>query len=186
MTTPRPVQPRLPVWIAVGSTPARVVRAGRQWLALHLAILGQPERFARSPPATGAARPTSGNDEHQLPVGVTSHLHVEETSQGARDAFPPTTPATSATTCQAPRADRCPATGSTPGPDRTARSWSAAPEQVIEKFLWEHELLGLDRFPARIGLGGLLFVRTACSSELLATEVLPVIRRETARSAADG
>ena len=42
---PRPVQPELPVWIAVGGTPASVVRAGSHGLPLYLAILGQPERF---------------------------------------------------------------------------------------------------------------------------------------------
>jgi alkanesulfonate monooxygenase SsuD/methylene tetrahydromethanopterin reductase-like flavin-dependent oxidoreductase (luciferase family) len=43
---PRPVQPELPVWIAVGGTPASAVRAGRHGLPLYLAILDQPEGFA--------------------------------------------------------------------------------------------------------------------------------------------
>ena len=45
--------------------------------------------------------------------------------------------------------------------------------------LWEHEILGHECFLAQIGLGGLPFADTARSVELLATEVLPVIRRET-------
>ncbi len=44
--------------------------------------------------------------------------------------------------------------------------------------MWEHQLLGHDRFLAQIGLGGLPFPDTARSIELLATEVLPVVRRE--------
>jgi alkanesulfonate monooxygenase SsuD/methylene tetrahydromethanopterin reductase-like flavin-dependent oxidoreductase (luciferase family) len=40
-------------------------------------------------------------------------------------------------------------------------------------------LFGHDRFLAQIGLGGLPFAYTARSIELLATEVLPVIHRET-------
>lgn len=58
--------------------------------------------------------------------------------------------------------------------------FAGSPQEVIEKILWEHELLGHDRFLAQIGLGGLPFGATARSIELLATEVLPVIRRETA------
>ena len=44
---PRPLQSPLPVWIAVGGTPASVARAGRLGLPLTIAIIGgQPERFA--------------------------------------------------------------------------------------------------------------------------------------------
>ncbi len=45
---PRPVQEPLPVWIAVGGTPASVVRAAQLGLPLALAIIGgAPQRFAR-------------------------------------------------------------------------------------------------------------------------------------------
>src|SRR5829696_9176965 len=41
---PRPVQAKLPVWIAVGGTPASIVRAGTLGLPIALAIIGgQPE-----------------------------------------------------------------------------------------------------------------------------------------------
>src|SRR3954447_5060550 len=43
---PRPVQELLPVWLAVGGTPASAVRAGALGLPMALAIIGgQPERF---------------------------------------------------------------------------------------------------------------------------------------------
>ena len=58
--------------------------------------------------------------------------------------------------------------------------FAGSPQEVIDKILWEHELLSHDRFLAQIGLGGLPFAETARSIELLATEILPVIRRETA------
>jgi hypothetical protein len=54
-----------------------------------------------------------------------------------------------------------------------------SPQQIVEKLLWEHQVLGHDRFLAPIGLGGLPFADSARSIELLATEVLPVIRHET-------
>ena len=44
---PRPLQNPLPIWVAVGGTPASVERAGRLGLPLALAIIGgEPERFA--------------------------------------------------------------------------------------------------------------------------------------------
>src|SRR3954447_18545128 len=43
---PRPVQERLPIWLAVGANPGSAVRAGTLGLPLALAIIGgQPERF---------------------------------------------------------------------------------------------------------------------------------------------
>lgn len=42
---PRPAQAVLPIWAAVGGTPASAVRAGRLGLPLYLAILGRPEGF---------------------------------------------------------------------------------------------------------------------------------------------
>ncbi len=43
---PRPVQEVLPIWAAVGGTPASAVRAAMLGLPLYLAILGGPGRFA--------------------------------------------------------------------------------------------------------------------------------------------
>src|ERR1017187_953219 len=43
---PRPVQERLPVWVAVGGSPESVIRAGTLGLPLTLAIIGgEPARF---------------------------------------------------------------------------------------------------------------------------------------------
>lgn len=50
---PRPVQDRLPVWIAVGGTPASVVRAGRHGLPLYLAILVSPGTPSTPGPVPG-------------------------------------------------------------------------------------------------------------------------------------
>src|SRR3982751_68279 len=47
LVTPRPIQQPLPVWIAVGGTPASAERTGRLGLPMALAIIGgAPERFA--------------------------------------------------------------------------------------------------------------------------------------------
>ena len=44
---PRPVQDRIPIWVAVGGNPSPSIRAGTLGLPMALAIIGgQPERFA--------------------------------------------------------------------------------------------------------------------------------------------
>ena len=177
---PRPGQDRLPVWIAVGGTPASVVRAGRHGLPLYLAILGQPERFASLADLYRQTGADAGHDAATLRVGVTSHFYVEETSQGARDTFYPYYSRYIGANMPGARGRRLPrdAFDAWAGPDGAL--FAGSPQEVIDKILWEHELLGHDRFLAQIGLGGLPFSETARSIEILATEVLPVLRRETA------
>ena len=176
---PRPVQPQLPVWIAVGGTPASVERAGRHGLPLYLAILGQPARFA---PLAELYRETGrqAGREQDLRVGVTSHFYVERTSQGARDTFFPYYSRYIGNNMPSARGVGLPREAFEAWASPRGALFAGSPQEVIDKILWEHELLGHDRFLAQIGLGGLPFADTARSIELLATEILPVVRRETA------
>ena len=177
---PRPVQPELPVWIAVGGTPASVERAGRNGLPLYLAILGQPERFA---PLADLYRRTGaehGHGPNDLRIGVTSHFYVEPTSQGARNTFFPYYSRYIGNNMPGAHGRALPRDAFDAWAGPRGALFAGSPQEIIDKVLWEHELLGHDRFLAQVGLGGLPFADTARSIELLATEVLPVIRRETA------
>jgi len=176
---PRAIQDRLPVWIAVGGTPASVVRAGRHGLGTYFAILGQPERFVDLASLYRQSGRAAGYADSDLRLGVTSHFYVDETSQGARDTFYPY--------YSRYIGDNMPhAKGRALGRD-AFDAWASphgalfcgSPAEIIDKMLWEHELLGHTRFLAQIGLGALPFKETARSIELLATEVLPEVRRAT-------
>jgi probable LLM family oxidoreductase len=174
---PRPVQEQLPVWVAVGGTPASVVRAGRHGLPLYLAILGAPARFAplaelyRSTAAHHGAEPSSTR------IGVTSHFYVEPTSQGARETFYPYYSRYIGENMPGARGRALPRDAFEEWAGPRGALFAGSPAEVVDKILWEHELLGHDRFLAQVGLGGLPFAATAQSIELLATEVLPAVRR---------
>lgn len=176
---PRPAQSQLPVWVAVGGTPASVERAGRHGLPLYLAILGQPERFA---PLADLYRHTAeayGHRHDDVRVGVTSHFYVEPTSQGARDTFYPYYARYIGNNMPAARGRLLPRDNFEAWAGPRGALFAGSPQEIVDKILWEHEILGHDRFLAQIGLGGLPFAETARSIELLATEVLPVVRRVT-------
>ena len=172
---PRPLQEHLPIWVAVGGTPASADRAGRHGLALYFAILGQPRRFVELANRYRAAGAKAGH-EH-LRVGVTSHVHVARTSQGARDDFYPY--------YSRYIGQNMPAARGVPLDRDAFESWAApegalfvgSPAEIVDKILFEHDLLGHDRFLAQVGLGGLPFADTAAAVELLATEVLPAVER---------
>ena len=176
---PRPVQGQLPVWIAVGGTPASVIRAGRNGLPLYLAILGQPERFAPLAQLYRQSATDAGHAPDMLRVGVTSHFYAEPTSQGARDTFYPYYSRYIGLNMPAARGQLLPRDAFDAWADPRGALFAGSPQQKIDKILWEHEMLGHDRFLAQIGLGGLPFADTARSIELLAAEVLPIVRRET-------
>jgi probable LLM family oxidoreductase len=169
---PRPAQPELPVWIAIGGSPASVVRAGALGLPAYFAILGEPQRFAPLAELYRRAAEEAGRASGR--IGVTSHFYVEETSQGARSTFYPHYASYIAQNM--PRGSRL---------DRAAfDAWSGprgalfagSPAEIVDKILWEHEILGHSRFLAQVGLGGLAQAQTLRSIDLLATEVLPAVR----------
>src|SRR5437867_13028822 len=80
---PRPLQERLPVWIAVGGNPESAVRAGSLGLPMALAIIGgMPERFAPFAEIHREAARRVGHDP--LPaLSINSHGYIAETSQPA-------------------------------------------------------------------------------------------------------
>ncbi|HMJ96187.1 MAG TPA: LLM class flavin-dependent oxidoreductase, partial [Thermoleophilaceae bacterium] len=85
---PRPVQDRLPIWLAVGGTPNSIVRAASLGLPLALAIIGgAPERFV---PLVELYRQAASEAGHPgLPVGINSHTYVADSSQRAAAEFFP-------------------------------------------------------------------------------------------------
>ena len=169
---PRPAQPDLPIWAAVGGTPASAVRAGRLGLPVYLAILGRPEGFG---PLVELYR-RSAAQAGQMPgrIGVTSHFYVEETSQGAKDTFFPHY--SSYIQQNMPRAGRLDRAGFEAWAAPRGALFAGSPAEIVDKILWEHEILGHTRFLAQVGLGGLSQAKTLHSIEILATEVLPAVR----------
>ena len=177
---PRPVQRHLPVWTAVGGTPASVVRAGRLGLPVYLAILGQPERFVSLAELYRRSGRDAGHDHDRLRVGVSSHFYVERTSQGARDTFYPYYSRYIGQNMPSARGGQLPRRDFDQWASPSGALFAGSPQEVVDKILWEHEILGHDRFLAQVGLGGLPFADAARSIELLASDVLPAVRRATA------
>jgi alkanesulfonate monooxygenase SsuD/methylene tetrahydromethanopterin reductase-like flavin-dependent oxidoreductase (luciferase family) len=180
--TPRPVQARLPISVATGGTTGSVVRAGTLGLPLVLANISLPP--AQLAPLAALYRRTAGEAGHDagsLGIAVAGHLHVARNSQDAMDTFYPYYAAYFRHhTPHQYRAreisrDAYAQLASPEGP-----LFVGSPQQVVDKILHEHELFGHRRFLAQIDIGGLPYANVAEVIELLATEVLPVVRRAVA------
>ena len=177
---PRPVQDPLPVWVAVGGTPASVVRAATLGLPMALAIIGgEPARFA---PFVDLYRETvrrAGHDAARLPVGINSIGYVADTSRQAGDEFFPSY----ASMMNKLGRER----GWSPLGRRdfdALRSPRGAlvvgnPQEVSEKILAEYEIFRHQRFLIQLDVGAMPHRSIMRAIELLGAEVAPIVRRET-------
>jgi probable LLM family oxidoreductase len=172
---PRPVQQPLPVWIAVGGTPASAARAGTLGLPMALAIIGgQPERFVPFVEVHRAAAAEAGHAA--LPVSINSHAFVADTSRKAADDF---FPGYAAMMNRIGR-ERGWAPMQRPSFDalRTLRGALVvgSVDEVVEKILFQHDLFGHERFMAQMSVGTMPHEQVLRSIELFGSEVAPKVR----------
>ncbi|AMM51056.1 luciferase [Rufibacter sp. DG15C] len=175
---PRPYQAELPIWVAVGGTPASVVRAAEYGLPMALAIIGgSPERFVPFTDLYKQAYKKAGHDVPKLQLAINSHGYIADDSQKAADEF------------YGPYAYLM-------GKIGKERGWSGmsreqydlmrspegsllvgSPQQVIDKILWEYELFGNTRFLLHISVGTMPHAQVMHAIELLGTVVAPAVRK---------
>jgi probable LLM family oxidoreductase len=175
---PAPVQPMLPVWVAVGGTPESAHRAGALGLPMALAIIGgMPEQFAPFAEIHRQAALEAGFDPVPA-LSINSHGFVASTSQEAADiAFP----AFKATMDRIGR-ERGWSPLERPTFDasltRRGANFVGSPQEVIEKILYQHEIFRHRRFLVQFGVGPIPHADVLRSIELFGTEVAPAVRRE--------
>jgi probable LLM family oxidoreductase len=176
---PRPLQPKLPIWIAAGGTPQSAIRAGELGLPLNLAnIGGEPAQFQ---PFIQLYRETglrAGHALADLRVAISAHGHVAPTTQQARDGFYPHYK--HYLRHNLPQRDRgwdMPRATYDRLASPTGCLFVGSPAEIVDKILYEHGLFGHQRFMAQIDIGGQSFAQVARSIELLATEVRPAVHR---------
>jgi probable LLM family oxidoreductase len=174
---PRPIQDPLPVWIAVGGTPASVIRAAELGLPLALAIIGgAPEQFVPLIDLYRDAWERAGHEPTRARVGINSHAFIASDSQQAAEIFFPS------------YAEAMSRIGRERGwPPTTRRQFDASrsprgallvgdPQEVIDKILREHELFANDRFLLQFTVGSIAHDKVMRSIELLGTKVAPAVR----------
>ncbi len=181
---PRPLQERLPIWVAVGGAPESAVRAGALGLPMALAIIGgRPERFAPFAELHREGARRAGFDPATIPLSINSHGFVAETSQRAADlAYPPT-----ATQMNKIGRERgwSPFTRQDFEAGRTLHGafFVGSPAEVTEKILFQHEIFGHERFLLQLSVGTLPHRDLVRAIELFGTEVAPAVRSALAEPA---
>ncbi|TNE70223.1 LLM class flavin-dependent oxidoreductase [bacterium] len=175
---PRPLQPKIPIWLAVGGTPESAVRAANLGLPMALAIIGgMPERFVPFANYYKEHAKASGKFGETIPLGINSHVYVAETSQQAGDEM---YPHYSAMMNRIGRERGWPPMSRESfdaGRDARGALLMGSPQQIIDKLLFEYEIFGYTRFMAQVSMGTMPHVNVMKSIELLGTKVIPEVKK---------
>lgn len=182
---PRPLQEKLPIWVAVGGTPESAVRAGALGLPMALAIIGgMPERFAPFLEIFRESAAEAGHDLGRLPIGINSHGFIADDSRKAADEY---FPRMSVVMNKIGRERGwSPLTRQQFEASRTLRGsdFVGNPDEVIEKILFQHRIFRHQRMLLQLGVGTMPHAAVMHAIELLGTKVAPVVRAEIARRVA--
>jgi probable LLM family oxidoreductase len=175
---PRPYQKKLPVWVAIGGTPASVLRAAKMGLPLTIAIIGgAPSQFAPYTKFYQDEFIKAGNDIANMQVCINSHGYIAVDAQQAADEFFP------------PYAQVMTKIGGERGWPPTSREQFdfmrsptgalliGSPQQVIDKILYQHELFANTRFMIQFSVGTLPHKQMMRAIELYGTVVAPAVRK---------
>lgn len=175
---PQPKNGHMPIWRAVGGPPASAIKAGYAGVPMMLTTLGGPAiNFKTSVDAYREAAERSGFDTATLPIATTSLFYTAKNSQDALREFYPHVNSG----MQALRGGGYPKQQFAQATDYRDALMVGSPQQIIEKILYQYELYGHQRFMAQIDFGGVPFDKIAQNIELLAAEILPSVKKHTAK-----
>ena len=175
---PRAVNNHLNIWVAVGGTPASVVRAGKLGLPVMFAIIGgNPAQFQSLFEYYKQAYQDNGHDMSKFQVGVHMHSFFGEDSQAVADYYWPVYSA---------QMDRVGKSRGWPpfqrGQFDFGRSKHGAliigdTNEATDKILQMHELFGLTRFSAHMDVGAPSHAHMMKSIELFGEKIAPQVRK---------
>jgi len=174
---PRAEQQPLPVWVAVGGTPASIVRAATRGLPVALAIIGgDPARFSVLADLHRKTLAESGHDPAAAPLAVHAHGYIADSTERAVEEY---YPSYAIAMSQLGMERGWGPMSHTQFDSLRSPNGSLVlgdPETVARKILRYRELLGVERFMLHISVGTLPHDQVLRSIELLGTEVSRMVR----------
>jgi probable LLM family oxidoreductase len=176
---PRPLQPKLPIWLGVGGTPASFVRAGSLGLPLMVAVIGgETHRFRPLIDLYREAGDKAGFAQEDLKVGLHSLGYVAQTHEEAVENY---YPGYAETFTRIGRERGWPPV--TRGHFEAQNSKRGAylvgdSDEVAEKILRHSASLGgIDRFTFQLDNAGLSHQQLSETIALIGEEVIPKVKR---------
>lgn len=177
---PRSLQEKIPLWVGVGGSPKSAARAGRLGTGLVLVTFGDDYHLYKN--FIDVYRHEADHSDvplNERKVAICGHTYLSKTFEQAKKEFFPyhlsywkvINPSENDQKCLREEFDQLITEKGT--------FFVGSTQQIIEKILRQYELFGHQRFMAQIDIGGMPFKNVVENIERLATEVAPVVRRET-------
>lgn len=175
---PRPLNGQLPIWRAVGGTPASAVKAAYQGVPMYQAMLGGPASvFKRPIDAYRETLDSLGYDPKDFPVATAGFFYAAETTQQAlKEYYPHINEGMKVTNGRGFPKQQF-AQGANPKDVMNVGS----PQEIIEKILYQHETFNHQRYIAQMDFGGVPFDKIMKNIELIGNEILPAVKKYTAK-----
>ncbi|MDQ0111931.1 LLM class flavin-dependent oxidoreductase [Paenibacillus harenae] len=177
---PRPFQTRMPIWVGVGGTPSSAQMAGKLGVGMALAILdGDPHRFQHLVTAYREAVQAAMHPAIDSKVAITSHGFIAKTTEQAiADYYPYYANYVYEFMGGRERGEKLTKQQFELMASPETALAVGSPQQIVEKILAQHELFGHNRYMVQFDIGGQPYAKVAEAIELLAADVMPVVRRE--------
>ncbi len=173
---PRPFNGKLPIWRAVGGTPASAVKAGEAGVPMALAALGgNALHFKRIIDLYRKSAERAGHDVSSLPVATTSLMYLTENVEHAMNMMYPYLNKGMFHV----NGRGYPAQLFMDGDAVEDVLMVGDAGRIVEKILHQYELFGHQRFLAQIDFGGIPFKEVAKTIETIGSDILPQVRKYT-------
>ena len=175
---PRPVQDKLPLWVATGGHVELTVKIAQAGLPIVYAIIGgNPSYFKKLIQAYREIGSEAGHTSHELKVGAHSWGWIaEDGEQAVKDYFHPTKQVVDAISKDRPRWQELRYEQYLEQVGPNGAMFVGNPDQVVEKLIRMIEDLGLDRFKLHLPLGSRSHNQVLRAIELFGTQVAPKVR----------
>ncbi|HEU3751997.1 coenzyme F420-dependent N5,N10-methylene tetrahydromethanopterin reductase-like protein [Streptococcus pneumoniae] len=175
---PRPVQDKLPLWIATGGHVESTVKIAQAGLPIVYAIIGgNPRYFKKLIQAYREIGSEAGHADKDLKVGAHSWGWIaEDGEQAVKDYFHPTKQVVDAISKDRPHWQELRYEQYLEQVGPNGAMFVGNPDQVAEKLIRMIEDLGLDRFMLHLPLGSMPHDQVLRAIELFGTQVAPKVR----------
>jgi len=176
---PRPLQPKIPIWLGVGGTPESFVRAGVLGLPLMVAVIGgETHRFRPLIDLYREAGKQAGHAPETLKVGLHSLGYVGATATEAVDDY---YPGYAETFTRIGRERGWPPVTRPHFDAQTGLRGALVvgePQEVADKILRHSEALGgITRFTFQMDNAGLSHLQLMKAIELIGDKVIPLVNK---------
>lgn len=175
---PRPYSGKLPIWRAVGGTPASAIKAAYQGVPMYQAMLGGPvSAFKRPIDAYRETLDSLGHNSEEFPVATAGFFYAADTSQQAfREYYPHINEGMKRTNGRG-----FPKQAFAQGKHKENVMNVGSPEEIIEKILYQHEQFKHQRYIAQMDFGGVPFDKIMKNIDLIGEKILPAVKKHTAK-----